>query len=50
MIFYKEFFYNGLFLFGSFLKHFFKLTTDKKSAEIEITIKICWFKYLAALC
>ena len=34
-----DFFYNGL-----FYNIFFILTTDKKSAEIEITLNICWFR------
>ena len=37
-----DFFYTVL-----FLNIFFILTTDKKSAEIEIATNICWFRYWA---
>ena len=43
--FYNEFFYNRLFFIMDFLYNmFFILTTDKKLAEIEITLNICWFR------
>ena len=39
------FFYNGLsFIMDFFITFFFIQTTDKKSAEIEISLNICWFR------
>ena len=47
-----EFFYTDFFIMDFFIQHFleifFILTTDKNSAEIEIAIIICWFRYWAA--
>ena len=41
----NDFFYNGLsFIMDFFYNIFFILTTDKKSAEIEISLNICWFR------
>ena len=48
IIFLNDFFYIGLFYTALFYKHFFILITDKKSAEIEIALNICWFRYWAA--
>ena len=45
MIFYKEFFFKLIFFIQHFfINIFFILTTDKKLAEIEITLNICWFR------
>ena len=42
MIFYKEFFILD------FYKKKIILTTDRKSADIQISLNICWFRYWAA--
>ena len=45
------FFYDGLFLYGTFfINIFIILNIDKNLAEIEITQNICWFRYWAAVC
>ena len=48
MTFLQNFFKLTFFILHLFRKIIFILKTDKKSAEIEITINISWFKYWAA--